>query len=217
MATFITDLSALFAPVAVQIAQRRVALGLPPLVAPAPPTAGMVGALMIGQEWLRREQSPPRIVIVPVGAKYEYKRQPGVQPVRGRVGEISPKLRERRWLCFEAHLWGDPDPTNVTALQDFNACLELEAELLTAIYDNCGGTPNVKHSDSRFEQPTQDVRLGRLFVLPFAIGTDVTDLPYTILPYATDASSGVSVHTTIEAVWNDGTSTIAGIVIAPPA
>ena len=214
--TFITDLVALFAPVSVEIVLRRISLGLAPLVCPSSSTPGVVGSIMVGQEWLRREQSPPRIILVPVGAKYMAPRRQGYQPPTGGSGDGEPKVREQRWLLFEAHLWGDPDPTNLNALQDFNACIELEAELLTALYDNCGGTPNIQHGEARFEQPTNDVRLGRLMILPFAIGTNVTDLPNIVLPYATDSSGGVTVVTTVQATWPDGQSTLAGSIIAPP-
>jgi hypothetical protein len=216
MTAFITDLVALFTPVATEIAGRRLALGLPPLVAPSPPTAAMVGSLLIGQEWIRRQHSPPRIVIVPTGARYEATRRVGVQPMSGRVEGLQPKIREMRWLQFDAHLWGDPDLTSANGLQDFNACIELEAELLTALYDQCGGTPNVRHGVARFEQPTDDARMGRVMVLPFEIGTNVTDLPYTILPYATDSASGVTVLTEMSTVFADGTSSVAGVIVAPP-
>ena len=103
MASFVTDLVALFTPVAAQIASERVTLGLPALKAPSPVAAGQVGALMIGQEWLRAEQSAPRIVIVPMGARYEAARRPGVQPlVAGAIGQLQPKVRELRWLAIGA-------------------------------------------------------------------------------------------------------------------
>lgn len=213
---FVTDLVALFGPVSAEIVQQRLSQGLPPLRFPSQ-GAGIVGSLMIGQEWLRREHSPPRIVIVPMGARYQAAIKSGRQPLNGSVGNTSPKDRKLRWLMFEAHIWGDPDPTNANALQDFNACIEMERELLTSLYDQCGGSPNVPHETSEFRQPTDDVRLGRLLVLPFAIGTPVVDLPYTILPYSTATSSGVSVYSNI-AIINPATgeSTSAGIIIAPP-
>jgi len=212
---FVTDLVALFTPVSAQITTERVGLGLPALICP-PHVAGVVGSLMIGQEWLRREHSPPRIVLVPTGARYEHSRRPGVQPISGRVAEVEPKFRFTRWLSFEAHLWGDPDLSGTNGLQDFNACIELERELLTALYDNCGGTPNIRHSDSRIEQPSQDLRFGRLWILPFAIGTPVVDLSNVVLPFATATTAGVQVDTTVQANFPDGSSTEAGVIIAPP-
>lgn len=215
MPSFITDFVSMFLGVSQEIVGARTFLNLPPLVCPSS-AAGVVGSLMIGEEWLRREHSPPRIIIVPMGTRYEPARRSGVQPYRGRIEEQSNKYRQYRWIQFEAHLWGDPDLTGVNALQDFNSCVELERELLTSLYDNCGNTPNVRVSDGRWEQPTHDLRFGRLLVVPFAIGTPVVDLPYVILPYATDTSSGVSIDTTVEVNWPDGSSTVVGVIVAPP-
>src|SRR5258708_3430310 len=121
MVTFVTDLVALFTPVAAQIASQRDTLGLPALRAPSPTAAGQVGGLLIGQEWLRREHSAPRIVVVPTGCKYSPAQRVGVQTQRTKIEGVNPRARENRLLTFDVHLWGDPDPTGANALQDFNA------------------------------------------------------------------------------------------------
>lgn len=213
---FVTDLAGMFGPVSDQIVLQRSKLGYPALVAPSSTTPGVVGALLIGQEWLRHEHSPPRIVLVPVGSSYEAPTRAGIQPYAGAMQDSTQKLRKGRWLLFEAHLWGDPDSTFQNALQDFNACIELERELLTSMSDQFGGTTNIKVTRGEFKQPTDENRAGRVLVLSFGVWTAVVDLPWTFLAYATSTTAGVSVATAVAVTWPDGSSTQAGVIVAPP-
>lgn len=216
---YYTDMVAMFSGVSAQIVATRAALGLNPLKVPAvivPNQGGLVGALMIGQEWVDANHSPPRIVIVPKGARYAAAKVMGVQPGQGLVRNANPKVRRLRILEFEAHLWGQPDLTNQNTLQDFNDCLELERELLTAMFDNLTNVPGIEIMGGRFEQPQNMNRLGRLYLLNFAIHTPVADNSYVILPFANPGPSGVSVVTQVSAVFADGSSSIAGVITAPP-
>lgn len=214
---FVTDFVDLFSGVSDSIIAQRIALGLTPLVAPVTSPSGTVGCLLFGSEFNPQEDSPPRIVIVPTGARYAAATVMGrQQQVSGLVPQIEPKTRFTRWLGFEAYLWGDEDPAGLSSVYSFSSALELERELLTAIYDNCGNTPNIQHGEGRWDQPSNLTRLGRLYVLPFWIGTPVTDLPNLVLPFQTDTASGVAVSTSIEAQFFDGSSTLAAVIAAPP-
>jgi hypothetical protein len=118
---------------------------------------------------------------------------------------------------FDAHIWGDVDPSGANPLYDFNTTLELYRELVGAFWRQLGGAPSLEHGESRWVQPTDDRRLGRMLVAPIAFFADLTDEPYVLLPYSTATSPGVQAHVTVEETSPDGSSTISvGPIIAPP-
>jgi hypothetical protein len=80
--TWNVDLSVLFGALYTDIASVRVARGLVPLV---------TGSLLAGQEQLRREHSPPRIVIVPTSLHFEPAQRVGTQPMRGALSQWNPR------------------------------------------------------------------------------------------------------------------------------
>jgi hypothetical protein len=78
------DLVAIIGTLASNIATVRVNRGLPALVCPPGyPTA----PIMIGKEWLDREHSPPRIVLVPTTIRTEAAIRMGQQPMTGAVSQ----------------------------------------------------------------------------------------------------------------------------------
>jgi hypothetical protein len=178
----------------------------------------------LGQEWLNASESPPRIVVVPTPYRYA-----AARPLGGAAGpsayftqaSINPKTFWRRLLAFDAYCWGDPSPsmssppTEQDAWYSFNSALELERELLIALA-HIGGTSLIGLEGGRWEQPSDQQQLGRLLITSFTIETQLSQEPYTILPYATQSTSGVQIAATMEEVWPDGTSTIAGVIVTPP-
>jgi hypothetical protein len=195
------------------VAQVRNQRGLPPLTCPAGyPTA----PILIGQEWLRREHSPPRIVLVPTYMRNAPGSAMGVQPMVGLASQKPTKVFWRAIIGFDAHLWGDPDPQAINPLFDFNTTIELYRELLGAFVRQMGGIPNMAIGEGHWDQPTDDKRLGRLLVVPVGFYADITDEPYILAPWATKAASGVQVHATVAVQFPDGTSTSSGVIIAPP-
>jgi hypothetical protein len=205
-----TNVVTIFSTVFGYVTAIRAARKLPPLI-----------SVHLGREWIRAEESPPRIVVVPTICSYEFARQPGVQPPNGGVESLNPYTFAVRMLHFEAHLWGDeaPNPTTPLSEQDlwysFDSTLELERELLDSLRFNLGNITNprsglnVRIESSRWEQPTNLSRLGRVLVLPFAFGTPVTSEPYTIVQPQT-----IAVDTKM--VFDDGTSSDQGTFIIPP-
>ena len=200
-----------FAIVLAEVAAVRVARQLKPLV-----------AATLGAEWVAKEQSPPRIVIVPseiVSAAAE-KMGAGIHP--GTVDDTNPKVFYLDWMGFEAYLWGDESPTPSTprTQQDlwysFDSTLELRRELLGALRRNCGGGSTLKIIGSRWDQPTNMNRNGRAMVVTFAIKMPLTDEPYIALPYSTTGGSGVQVAATMILTELDGSSTVAGTIIDIP-
>lgn len=187
MPSFVTDLSLLFAPVQAQIVAMRVADGWPPLV---------TGGLLFGDETLFQEMAPPRIVIVPMGDAIDAMRP---NDAASSIGGVNPIPRYRRTLHFEAHLWGDPQPSpssppTISDLTwDFSVCLELERELLLALATNLGGVCNVRPEGSEFRQPTNDVRLGRLLVLRFSVDTPIVEDALQVLPFSSVGTPGSTV------------------------
>jgi hypothetical protein len=136
---------------------------------------------------------------------------------------VEPAPFWKQWLGFEAHCWGEPNPspsnpyTQYDLLYDFNSCIELVRELAGAMYRNAGGVPNIRLSDTRWEQPGDDNRYGRLLVLPFAIGSDLADEPWTILPQSSAPQPGSSFQpvVTVQALFPDGSSSVAGTFTIP--
>lgn len=210
-----TDLIAIFSAVFGQITTVRATRKLP------------AATLHLGQEWLLANESPPRIVVVPTANRYAPAR-----PMGGAAGApfisqatFNPKTFYRRLTGFDAHLWGDPsptqgqpDPTEADLWYSYNTTLELERELIVALAQNLGGTAALASDlmSSRWEQLTDMQRLGRELVLSFAFETQVSEEPYVILPYATQSTSGVQVSATVEMVFADGSSSVAGVIVAPP-
>jgi hypothetical protein len=72
------DLVAQVAAVASDIDRVRVSRDLPPLR--GAPVGYPAGSIMVGAEWINREQSPPRIILVPTGIRPLPARALGLQP-----------------------------------------------------------------------------------------------------------------------------------------
>src|SRR5580658_6235189 len=208
---FNVDLGILFAAIYADIASVRVARGYAPLC---------TGALLIGQEQLRREHAPPRIVIVPKGIRFEPALRMGTQPAGGRVGQDYQRPLWSQWLQFEAHCWGDPNPlqSSPPLLSDqwyaFASSIELVRELYGALYRNVGGAPACKLRDADFNQPSNDSQLGKLIVAPFEIWSSLADEPMYPVPYSAVGVPGSSVQIDVNvdllSSTGDGSSTYVG-------
>lgn len=212
---YLNDLSVLFANVQAHVIAQRAVQGLAPLV---------TGGFLFGPEQLRREHSPPRIVIIPTGATFaKTRRMSQAGAGTGDVTDINPKVFLSRLQTFEAHFWGDPTATPSAPLtvadivSDFNACVELERSFLDGLRIYCGNMFNLHIERAEFRQPTDDMRLGRLYVLSFAIETQVSTLPAIVLSYSTEPVPGSSfdVAVTVTSINNDGSSTEAGTIVVP--
>lgn len=209
-----TSIAALWSAIFSEIVTVRAARQLAPLV-----------SFHLGQEFLDAQESPPRIVVVPTPGDYAAGR-----PLGGAVGSpffspasANPKTFWRRWLAFDGYCWGDENPSpasppieNPDVWYSFSSALELERELLIAVAHNTGGTAGVRLSGYRWEQTSDLNRLGRLLVVSFAIETQVSQEPYLVLPYATQSTSGVQISATLEELFPDGTTSIAGTIVTPP-
>ena len=193
------------------IASVRKARKLKPLVCPPGfPTA----PIMIGQEWVRREQTPPRIVLVPTGIRNSPGAAIGIQPMAGDISQRPLKVFWRGIIMFDAHLWGDPDPSSQNSLFDFDTTIELYRELLGSMVRVQGGIPNVSIEQARWDQPTEDRRLGRLLIVPIGFYADISDEPYVVVPWATQSTSGLQADITVSEL--NGSSTNSVVIVAPP-
>jgi hypothetical protein len=201
--TFYTQIGALFAEASVTVAAIRVSQGLPPLV----PS----GAILIGQEWLAFEHDSPRIVAVPTRTEYS-----GAIPTNPpTVGQGTPpnKYVFSRYMDFDVHIWGEPDPTGVDPLYDFNSTLELEREFLYAMQASMSIPISVPKS-GEWRQPQDVQRRGRLLVLQLRIWTPVVAPPYTILPYSQTPNDG-GVERDVSVQINPPTGATVGPIIIP--
>lgn len=209
-----TDFAAIWGAIFSEIATVRAARSLP------------VATLHLGQEWLQAEESPPRIVVVPMAFRYGPSRQlGGAAGPRNYFTQQSgnPRARWRRMMSFDAHFWGDPNPTpssppeeNPDLWYSYSSTTELERELLNALANTVGGEAALQLTEARWEQPSDMNRLGRYLILSFSFDTPVTAEPWVIVPFATQSTSGVQVSATMEEVFPDGSSSIAGVIVVPP-
>lgn len=198
---FVTDLSVFFTNVYSNVAAYRAALSLPALVPNSLP------AFQIGGEFAPQAQIAPRIVIVPTGvSRYDYSQQMPTTQTPTNLGRAPYKSTHRRWLTFDAQIWGDPDqtardlsnPTNPTApgvpnpVYGFNATIELEREFIVAITALIGsaGQAWAPLSAVYTTANVANNRYGRLLVLSFEVATPVTTDPYKLLPYSTVPNDG---------------------------
>lgn len=203
MTVFYTQVGALFSQASTTIAAIRVAQGLPALV----PT----GAILIGQEWLSFEHDAPRIVAVPTRTEYA-----GALPTNPpQVGTGTPpnKYVYSRYMDWDVHLWGEPDPTGADPVYDFNSTLELEREFLYAM-QAAMSIPIAVPKGGEWRQPQDVQRRGRLLVVTMRIWTPVVAPPYTVLPYsATPNDGGVERDLTVQI--NPPTGDSVGPIIIP--
>lgn len=201
------DIVGMFSAVFGQVVSTRAARSLPPLV----------GA-HLGKEWVRFEESPPRIVVVPTRASFEYARMNGTLPPTGQVDATNPPIFASAWLHFEAHAWGEEDPNPPSTLTEaslwysFRSTLELVREFLDALRFNLGNVTNprsgngVRIDTAEWRQPSDLNRLGRMLVVPFSIPTPVVSEPFT-----TQTITTIDVDT--KAIFLDGTSSDQGTII----
>jgi len=211
--TFLNDISILFSSVQAHVILQRSLQSLQPL---------KTGGFLFGQEQLRREHAPPRIVIVPTGATYEKTRRMAQNyPILGVSTDVNPKVFLSRLQRFEAHLWGQDTltPSSPMTVADlvsgFNDCTELERSFLDGLRIYCGNMFNLHVERSEFVQPTDDNRNGRLLVLTFAIETQVSTLPAVALSYSSTPipGSSIDVAVSVSTQWPDGSSTETGTII----
>jgi hypothetical protein len=225
--SYVTELDTFFLNVYAKVAAQRAALSLPALVPSSLPN------FQIGGEFAPEAQIAPRIVIVPTGVdSYDFSQQ---MPFNQNGRDITRNARKsvyRRWLTFEAQLWGEPDatardvsdPTNPTApgtpnpTYGFNSTIELEREFIVAIVSLIGSAGQAWAPTSATWPPpnAQNNRYGRLLVLSFKVATPVTETPYVILPYSqTPGDGGVKREIDVSISVDGSTETLPTIEVPP--
>lgn len=194
-----TKLYELFHPIAQYIAAVRESRGLPPI-------ADGTGDILLGNQFVAQEGSAPRIVVVPTSTRFEAARKMGTNPAPFYL----------RWLGFEAHFWGDDGPEGSNSTYAHDAALELEREFLGGLALYGGNTPNLKISNGHWVNAGEASRSGRLYVLPFEVGTPVTFEPDIALPFAqTPGGNGIVVSATVRTQFSDGTTVVNGTFTVP--
>lgn len=212
MPAWITDVNALFASTFQDVTGFRVNLGLIPLQ-PSGQTS-----FQIGEEFLKQQDSPPRIVIVPRRTEFDFSQY--CPPVAGITAAPSPSIY-RQWLIFEAHIWGDPDSsrvsTTVQPFYDFNSTIELQREFLWSMYTQCTGG-SFRPDGAEWVEDTHNDRHGRVLVTTFRIASPVTEGPFTFMPYSVVSGDGGvrGITTIIEQHAGSTAQETVGIIIAPP-
>jgi hypothetical protein len=197
---FDVDFDEVFRLVSADIAAVRVSRKLRPLVPQA--------AVLVGREYSGQEMSPPRIVVVPTGARYAPGRRVGKQTGVFDIPNANPAIFWLQWLTFRAECWGEETPRGAqvgSSLYSFSTAVELARELMGALVRVLGGVPNIQIDGAEFDQPRDVVRFGRLYVLNFAIGTNVTDEPWVLV-------NPVTADVAVDITSPDGSSTADNVV-----
>lgn len=225
--SYVTDLDVFFTAVYTKVASQRAALSLPPLV------PGALPSLQIGGEFAPEAQIAPRIVIVPTGVEsYDFSQQMPQNQNGASISRVPRKSIFRRWLTFDAQLWGEPDttardvsdPTSTTPpgtpapTYGFNSTIELEREFLVAITSLIGSAGQAWAPTSATWVPANSAnnRYGRLLILSFKVATPVTETPYIILPYSqTPGDGGVKREITAEISVNGTVNTLPTTEVPP--
>ena len=213
--TFPVTLASIVLAVQTAVASYRSAAGLAPLN--GPDGAG-TGTIAIGQEYLGHQLGAPSIIVVPRDETFGPKDRSGVED--GPTPTTGTRYFTTRH-AFEAWCWGDEDPSfdvtgNGSTSYSFDSAIELRREFVLGLVQ-LGDVPELGSLSGRWEQPANDKRNGRMYVLTFEIKLGVDDDAPTFLPFATDTAPGVSVVTTVNVTSPDDTSTEqVGVITAPP-
>lgn len=182
--------SDLFSPVYTAMVAQRATLGLSPMQ----PVA--LTNFQFGPEYLEQEQVSPRIVIFPTTSEFG---QPQPNPASDpRTRTIPAKSLYSEPLSFEAHIWGDPDPSNLDTSYSFDTTRELMREFIGAMYTaymgGRGPAAGFTPTGGAWRVDPRGVGMvntyGRLYVLTFTLSLQVQRDPWVALPYATTPTSG---------------------------
>ena len=206
----VTDVNALFTDTYAKMAAVRAENNYP-VMQPAALTT-----FQIGHEYNPQDQVAPRVTLVPTRVEYDYSQMLSSLQTPALNAQVLRKSRYRRWLHFEAAIWGDPDLSDVPVpYVDFNSTLELEREFLDAMYLGATGGSFVP-TGGEWVQKSDNNRYGRLLVVSFKIATVVTSEPVVSLPYSqTVGDGGVSRVITPAFVNIDGGETDLPVIIIP--
>lgn len=215
----VTDVNGLFTAAYAAMVTVRANNNYPPLQPAA------LASFQIGLEYGPQDQIAPRVVVTPTTVEYDFSQvvDPNQTPLI--TSTIPRKSRYRRWLHFEAAIWGDPDPAvlgpptpapgPISPYYDFNSTLELEREFIDAMYLKASGGSFVPLG-GEWVQKSGNNRYGRLYVLHFKIATAVMSEPYVVLPYSqTVGDGGVSRVITPAFVNVEGGQTNLPPIIVP--
>ena len=230
-APFVTDVTQLFANAFAEMVSLRSQLGLPAMI----PTCAT--NFQIGGEFAPEAQSAPRVVIIPTRCEYDYSQPMPITQTPTAMGRVPRKLNYRRWMYFDAQIWGDPDLTprdlsNPTSTippdlpapwYGFNSTIELEREFINCIADQIGLAAQAWQPMGSEWLPANAAnnRYGRILVLSFRIATQVAYEPTLLLPYSQTPGDGgvcgsITITATVPQSTNQSTVTIEPFGPPPP-
>lgn len=185
-----SGLANLFSAAYTKMVAQRATLALAPLQ----PVA--LTNFQFGPEYLEQEQAAPRIVIVPMSSEFMFSQANPNSDPRTRTPPAKSLYTEP--LTFEAHIWGDPDPSNIDTAYSFDSTRELMREFIGAMYSvymgGKGPAAGFTPVSGAWRVDPRGVGMantyGRLYVLSFTLSLQVQRDAYVSVPYAVTPTDG---------------------------
>lgn len=175
------------------VVQRLVDAGYPPLVA---------GKILLGEQYLSENASPPKIVFVPQGSRYSSKDITSAAPLlqatpltAEQLIEISnrPVLTEE--FTFAVYCWGrtntETDPTKIPD-DDYDFARTLSHAVIAACDDLARGVYTVEPGTWT---PSGLINYGRVYVFGITFATPVLSVLLPFVPPGTLGSATLYGHT----------------------
>lgn len=169
------------------------------------------GSILIGSENAKEHSAAPRIVAIPIGAKWGPKSNALVTGARNaeRQAQIHQRSVKTRINVIEFHCWGEstpPDPAkNFTMAEALADALEDSAALL---YGQPHDISDAVWNDQK-ARATCFVKSGHLFTFTMTLRTPVLDNPLPFVP------SGASFSTVVQSPTPEIAATFSGPTITP--
>lgn len=157
------------------------------------------GKVLLGAQHVYEQSSPPRVVFIPRGSKFQPKAVYNRSNVSGFPSdEWQLQLLERSIgtdaITFEVHVWGaatTPDPDN-----DFDSTQILAHQVIRSIHDLIPGSYTLSDGIWADQRPSQGqlVKFGHEYVFGLTVGTPILG-ELDAAPHTAGAPTGYPVLT----------------------
>lgn len=185
------------------VRQSRVYRNQPPLIPDQ--------QILVGQEQLSKQLTPPTIVVVPRGVRYRSMRH--IERT-----SFTPELLWSAWIQIDAHCWGHEDPDQRSELYSFSTSLELMRQFLVSVQFVTGDVSRIEANGAEWVQDVDINRLGRHLVVSIGIEYSIAVDPPILASFVTGTKTGIQVSVTadLQTSLDNPTSTVTEAVFVVP-